>query len=150
MVAVLEVPDSPTRSSGLFIFTIWSRIQLALVVSTVGTTAKTEDEGIEVEEGTRKSQNVEIGATCLCERHLICRCLTAHRHELYLEYLQTSCRSRECIWGPESSRKPTSPVCHQNGSHTEMADILYGANHLVISNIIRISEIIKGDYTCFL
>lgn len=66
MVAVLEVPDSPTRSSGLFILTIWSRIQLALVVSTVGTTAKTEDEG------TSKSQNVEIDATCLCEGHLIC------------------------------------------------------------------------------
>lgn len=73
--------------------------------------------------------------------------LTAHTHDLYLEYQQTSCRSRGCIWGPESSRKPTSPLCHQNGSHTEMEDILYGANHLVINNIIRISEIIKGDWT---
>lgn len=44
MVAVLEVPDSPTRSTGLFIFTICSRIQLALVVSTVGTKAKMEGE----------------------------------------------------------------------------------------------------------
>lgn len=48
MVAVLEVPDSPTKSTGLFIFTISSRIQLVLVVSIVGTKAK--DEGIKVEE----------------------------------------------------------------------------------------------------
>lgn len=39
MVAVLEVPESPTKSTGLFIFTICSRIQLALVVSIVGTKA---------------------------------------------------------------------------------------------------------------
>lgn len=37
MVAVLEVPESPTSSTGLFIFTICSRIQLDLVVSVVGT-----------------------------------------------------------------------------------------------------------------
>lgn len=43
MVAVFEVPDSPTNSTGLFIFTICSRIQLVLVVSTVGTTAKDEE-----------------------------------------------------------------------------------------------------------
>lgn len=37
MVAVLEVPDSPTRTTGLFTFTICSSSQLARVVSTVGT-----------------------------------------------------------------------------------------------------------------
>lgn len=57
MVAVLEVPDSPTRSTGLFIFTICSRIQLALVVSIVGTKAKMEDKGIKVEEGAWEGQN---------------------------------------------------------------------------------------------
>ncbi len=37
MVAVLEVPDSPTSTTGLFTFTICSNSQLARVVSTVGT-----------------------------------------------------------------------------------------------------------------
>lgn len=56
MVAVLEVPDSPTRSTGLFIFTICSRIQLALVVSIVGTKAKIEDEEIKLEEEALERQ----------------------------------------------------------------------------------------------
>lgn len=37
MMAVLEVPHSPTRSTGPLILTICSRIQWVLVVSTVGT-----------------------------------------------------------------------------------------------------------------
>jgi len=37
MVAVFEVPDSPTSTTGLFAFTICSNSQLARVVSTVGT-----------------------------------------------------------------------------------------------------------------
>lgn len=40
MVAVLEVPDSPTSTTGLFTFTICSNSQLARVVSTVGTERK--------------------------------------------------------------------------------------------------------------
>lgn len=43
MVAVLEVPDSPTKSTDLLILTICSTIQLALVVSTVGTREKKGD-----------------------------------------------------------------------------------------------------------
>lgn len=37
VVAVLEVPDSPTRTTGCFIFTICSSNQVVRVVSTVGT-----------------------------------------------------------------------------------------------------------------
>lgn len=39
VVAVLEVPDSPTSTTGRLIFTICSSSQLARVVSTVGTEA---------------------------------------------------------------------------------------------------------------
>lgn len=41
VVAVLEVPDSPTRTTGCLIFTIFSRSQVVRVVSTVGTEGRT-------------------------------------------------------------------------------------------------------------
>lgn len=55
MVAVLEVPDSPTKSTGLFIFTICSRIQLALVVSIVGTEVKKGDDVFRVEKDRERT-----------------------------------------------------------------------------------------------
>lgn len=42
VVAVLEMPDTPTRTTGLLIFTIYSISQLACVVSTVGTVTERE------------------------------------------------------------------------------------------------------------
>lgn len=64
MVAVLEVPDSPTRSTGLCIFTICSRIQLALVVSIVGTKTKMEDKenksGIKTSGGAKLLKSIAI------------------------------------------------------------------------------------------
>lgn len=53
-VAVLEVPESPTRSTGLFIFTICSRIQLALVVSIVGTRWRMNESKFKKELGRAK------------------------------------------------------------------------------------------------
>lgn len=97
MVAVLEVPDSPTRSTGLFIFTICSRIQLALVVSIVGTKANDDwmINKIHVENGTQESQKVKIN---IIAGHLIRHCLTGHRIDLYLKYQQTSSQGCGYIW----------------------------------------------------
>lgn len=46
VVAVLEVPDSPTRTIGRLIFTIFSRSQVVRVVSTVGTEGRTVEGSI--------------------------------------------------------------------------------------------------------
>lgn len=94
MAAVLDVPDSPTRSTGLFIFTICSRIQLVLVVSMVGTIVKIMDEV------------VKMVGECFCAQrfksiwmhrgHLLCP--PSQRMHVYLGYQQTSFQGCGYIW----------------------------------------------------
>lgn len=100
-MAVLEVPDSPTRTTGLLIFTICSSSQLARVVSTVGTVREREME-IEIErnrwrerkekEGRLENES-EVGkkGTCGICRNLvddlfICFLLSTHALMLYPGY----------------------------------------------------------------
>lgn len=122
MVAVLDVPESPTRRTGLFIFTICSRSQLVLVVSVVGT----EDEYVKKDSiiinntTTTSTNNNNKCSTCVCA----CTLTLTVNH--YQEYQRILCQGDDCIQKPVNSMESTSPVYHQSESHTEWEGNLYG------------------------
>lgn len=130
IVAVLEVPDSPTRSTGLLIFTICSRTQLVRVVSIVGTWANIEVKGIKVKKASYDVKNTLDWISPVHTQDIwIFFCPKVHINELYLEYQQTSSQVCGCIWRPVNSKEPTSQELHQNGTHRGLGGILDGWRH---------------------